>query len=56
MSDETVGCLSCLLSFEMSTGNKAAVLHLHGLKSIIDLKGGLHTFNEPMVMMLEWSV
>lgn len=54
-SSETVGCLACLLSFEMSTGSKASGLHLHGLKSIINLKGGIHTFPEPMIMMLEWS-
>lgn len=53
VSDETVGYLACLLSYEMSNCNRESILHLKGLQSIIKLKGGLTTFSEPLVMMLE---
>ncbi|KAF2165834.1 hypothetical protein M409DRAFT_55694 [Zasmidium cellare ATCC 36951] len=40
-TDETVGALACLLSFEMSKGSTEALTHLQGLQSVIALKGGL---------------
>ncbi|QIW95065.1 hypothetical protein AMS68_000583 [Peltaster fructicola] len=53
VSDETIGYLACLLSYEMSKGSRESILHLQGLQSIIRLKGGLSTFSKSLSMMLE---
>ena len=42
-SDETIGTLSCLLSFEISRCSGEALTHLRGLRSIIKMRGGLDT-------------
>lgn len=53
VSDEVVGYMACLLSYEMSKYSTESKLHLRGLQSIIRLKGGLTTFCKPLAMMLE---
>lgn len=55
VSDETVGTLACLLSFELSKGNPEATTHLRGLNSIINVKGGVNSlgFDGNLSMMVE---
>ena len=53
-SNETIGALACLLSFEMSRGSGEALTHLQGLKSIIDENGGMdESLLGGITMMLE---
>ncbi|KAK4495820.1 hypothetical protein PRZ48_013088 [Zasmidium cellare] len=53
-SDQTIGALACLLSFEMSKGSPEALTHLQGLQSIITLKGGLDKLQlEGVPMMIQ---
>ncbi|KAF2725009.1 hypothetical protein K431DRAFT_116892 [Polychaeton citri CBS 116435] len=55
VSDETVGTLACLLSFELSKGNSEATTHLRGLSGIVNVKGGVNSlgFDGNLTMMVE---